>query len=54
LAKMSDDFAKVGKGPDKVQVIISPGRAVKYEYLVAVYQAALDAKFAKIGFASAR
>jgi biopolymer transport protein ExbD len=54
LAKMNDEFSKAGKGPDKVQVIISPGRAVKYEYLVAVYQAALDAKFVKVGFASSR
>src|SRR5450432_1319279 len=54
LGKMCNQFIKAGKGPEKVQVIISPGRAVKYEYLVAVYQAALDAKFQKIGFASAR
>jgi biopolymer transport protein ExbD len=54
LSKMQDQFAQAGKGPDKVQIIISPGRAVKYEYLVEIYQAALDAKFQKVGFASAR
>jgi biopolymer transport protein ExbD len=54
LTKMREEFAKAGKGPDKIQVVISPGRAVKYEHLVAVYQAAMDAKFDKIGFATAR
>ncbi len=54
LVKMRDALAQTGKGPDKVQVIISPGRSVKYESLVEVYQAAMDAKFEKIGFATAR
>ena len=54
LLKMRDQLTKAGKGPEKVQVIISPGRAVKYEHLVAVYQAAMGADFSKIGFATAR
>lgn len=54
LTKMREQFASAGKGPDKVQVILSPGRSVKYEHLVQVYQAAMDAQFKKIGFATAR
>lgn len=54
LTKLNDSYQKAGSGPDKIQVIISPGRAVKYESLVSVYQAALDAKFTRIGFATAR
>jgi biopolymer transport protein ExbD len=55
LTRMREQFAKAGKGPDKIQVIISPGRNVKYEHLVQVYQAAMDAGFEKkIGFATAR
>jgi biopolymer transport protein ExbD len=54
LANLSEQYLKTGNGPEKVQVIISPGRAVKYEHLVAVYQAALDAKFTRVGFSTAR
>ncbi|WP_428939980.1 ExbD/TolR family protein [Fontivita pretiosa] len=54
LARMRDQFGRAGKGPDKVQIIISPSRSVKYEHLVEVYQAAMTAEFKKIGFATAR
>lgn len=54
LARLSDQYTQTGAGTDKVQVIISPGRAVKYEHLVEVYQAALRAKFNRIGFSTAR
>lgn len=54
LKKLCDQYTKVDPDLDKVQVIISPGRAVKYDQIVEVYQAALDAKFKKIGFATAR
>jgi biopolymer transport protein ExbD len=54
LIKMRDNLTAAGKGPEKVQVIISPGRSVKYEHLVQVYQAAMGADFTKIGFATAR
>ena len=49
-------FATVGTSPDKIQVIISPGRQVKYAFLMQVYEAALDAegpgheKFTKVAF----
>jgi biopolymer transport protein ExbD len=55
LERMREQFARAGKGPDKVQVIISPSRTVKYEHLMAVYQTAMEAGFdKKIGFATAR
>ena len=44
----------IGTQPDKVQVVISPERNVKYKFLVDVYQAALQADFQKVGFAPAR
>ena len=52
---MRQQFAlQLGKGPDKIQVKISPGGDVKYEQLIQVYQAALNAQFTKIGFTPAR
>lgn len=52
LAKKKSQFAAAGS-IDKVQVIISPGRQVKYKFLIDVYQAALDAQFTKISFSTA-
>jgi biopolymer transport protein ExbD len=54
LVKLRERFEQAGKGPGKFQVVISPARAVKYDYLVEVYQAVMEAKFEKIGFATAR
>jgi biopolymer transport protein ExbD len=54
LKKLREQYAKADPELNKVQVIISPGRAVKYDQLVDVYQAAMDARFTKIGFATAR
>ena len=54
LVKMRSQLTAAGKPPDKVQVVISPSRNVKYEFLVEVYQAALQAGFQKVGFAPAR
>ena len=53
LEKMRDQLETAGTKRDKVQVVISPGRNVKYKFLVEVYQAALQAKFEKVGFAPA-
>jgi biopolymer transport protein ExbD len=47
-------MAAIGTKTDKVQVIISPGRNVKYRFLIDVYQAAMQARFEKIGFTKAR
>ena len=54
LIQLRTQLASAGKTPDKVQVIISPGKTAKYEYLVEVYQAALEAEFSKVGFSTAR
>ena len=53
LAKLRDDLEKAGKTRDKIQVVISPGKSVRYKYLVQVYQAALEAQFTKVAFATA-
>jgi len=53
LEKMRDQLEKAGTKRDKVQVVISPGRNVKYKFLVEVYQAALQANFEKVGFSPA-
>lgn len=54
LTKLNEQYRNSGSGPEKIQVVISPGRSVKYDDLVAVYQAALDAKFTRVGFSTAR
>ena len=41
-----------GTTPDRVQVILQPGRNVKYNNLITVYEAALRAGFKKVGFAT--
>ena len=53
LTKMRDQLELAGTKRDKVQIVISPGRNVKYKFLVEVYQAALEADFNKIGFSPA-
>lgn len=52
LARMLEQFQKAGTPPDKVQVIISPGKVVRYEHLIRVYEAALSAGFTKVAFAT--
>lgn len=55
LTAMRERFARdLGKTADQVQVKISPGGNVRYEYVVQVYQAAMQANFTKIGFTPAR
>lgn len=51
LVRMRDDFKAAGKTKDKIQVIVSPGKDVKYDYLMGVYDAAMEAEFEKISFA---
>jgi biopolymer transport protein ExbD len=43
-------FNNSGTPTSKLLVTISPSRAVKYRYLIAVYQAALQAEFEKVAF----
>ena len=45
-------YERVGTPKEKVQVVLMPGRNVKYENIVAVYEAALRAGFSKVGFAT--
>jgi biopolymer transport protein ExbD len=51
LQQMREALNKAGTATDKIQVVISPGKMVKYDFLIGVYQAAMDAKFEKIAFA---
>jgi biopolymer transport protein ExbD len=51
LAKMRMDLNRAGTPNDKIQVVISPGKQVRYEFLAGVYEAAMQAKFTKIAFA---
>ena len=52
LAQKLAAFQAAGTGKDRVQVVLMPGRNVKYENIVAVYEAALRAGFTKVGFAT--
>jgi biopolymer transport protein ExbD len=45
-------FQAAGSSKEKIQVVLMPGRNVKYENIVAVYEAALRAGFSKVGFAT--
>jgi biopolymer transport protein ExbD len=53
LGKKKAQFNAAGTKTDKVQVIIDPGRNVKYKFLIDVYQAALKAEFTKVSFSQA-
>jgi biopolymer transport protein ExbD len=54
LETLREQLRTAGKPPDKVQIVISPGKNVKYKNLVEVYQAALSAQFSKVAFAPSR
>ena len=54
LTTLREQLRGAGKPPEKIQIVISPGRNVKYRHLVEVYQAALAAEFTKVAFAPAR
>ena len=43
-----------GSTADKMQIVISPRLSTKYKHIIEVYQAAMEAKWPKIGFQSAR
>ncbi len=53
LNKLRTDMNAAGKKTADIQVKIAPGRNVKFEHVVAVQEAAMQAQFEKIGFASA-
>lgn len=52
LETMREQFRQAGTEPDNVQVIISPSKVVRYENLINIYEAALDAGFTKVAFAT--
>src|SRR5881227_9888 len=54
LAQLRARLEKAGNPPDKVSVILSPARNVKYKFLIEVYQSALQAGFQKVSFAPSR
>jgi biopolymer transport protein ExbD len=45
-------FTKTDTNIDKVQVVLMPGRNVKYNNVILVYEAALRAGFKRVGFAT--
>ncbi|HEX8522357.1 MAG TPA: biopolymer transporter ExbD [Tepidisphaeraceae bacterium] len=51
LKKMRLALIRAGKSDDQMQVKIGPGKNVKYEQLVRVYEAALNAGYKKVAFA---
>jgi biopolymer transport protein ExbD len=53
LDRKLKEFNAAGTKTDKIQVIIAPGRQVKYKFLIDVYQATLEAKFTKVSFQEA-
>ena len=52
LERKLKQYQAAGTDKDKVQVVLMPGRNVKYENIIAVYEAALRAGFTKVGFAT--
>jgi biopolymer transport protein ExbD len=52
LEQKLKQYQAAGSTKDKIQVVLMPGRNVKYENIVAVYEAALRAGFSKVGFAT--
>lgn len=52
LIQMRHQFKQAGTPTDRVQVIISPARNVRYEHLIAIYEAANRAQFTKVAFAT--
>jgi biopolymer transport protein ExbD len=51
LRQMRMDLTAIGKTDDQIQVKIGPGKNVKYQELVKVYEAALQAGYKKVAFA---
>jgi biopolymer transport protein ExbD len=46
------NFLDAGSKPEHLEVVLHPGKNVRYEYIVQVYQAALQAQFQKVAFAT--
>jgi biopolymer transport protein ExbD len=52
LKSMRLALNQAGKDDDHIQVKIGPGKTVKYRFLVDVYEAALNAGYKKVAFAT--
>lgn len=52
LAEKRKSFGAAGI--DDVQVLVRPGRTVRYDHVIRVYEAAVRAGFTKVGFAPSR
>jgi biopolymer transport protein ExbD len=52
LTQMRQRFEQAGTSPDQVRVIIAPNQATKYDHLIRVYEAALNAGFTRVAFAA--
>jgi len=52
LKSMRLALNQAGKDDDHIQVKIGPGKTVKYRFLVEVYEAALNAGYKKVAFAT--
>jgi biopolymer transport protein ExbD len=50
LTRMRQQLNAAGKATDDIQVKISPGKNVKYKFVINVYEAALRAQFTKVAF----
>jgi biopolymer transport protein ExbD len=50
LTRMRQQLNAAGQKTDDIQVKISPGKNVKYKFLINVYEAALRAQFTKVAF----
>jgi biopolymer transport protein ExbD len=52
LAGLLSSMESIGRTRDKLTVVIQPTGAVKYRFLIEVYEAALSAGFEKVSFAT--
>jgi biopolymer transport protein ExbD len=52
LDALREKMTGAGTPLDKLQIVLQPGRSVKYQYVLQVYQAALGAQFTKIAMAT--
>jgi len=51
LAKILNQYKAEGKNPKEVEVVLRPADGTRWEMLAPLYDAALRAKFEKVGFA---
>ena len=52
LEAKRQQFISAGTPSDQLEIVLYPGRNVKYKNLIQVYQAALQANYSKVAFAT--